>query len=157
MFARDFVDLDLPFTDVAARFVPDTTWLVPIAEGAVRSARSLASRLAGLEPGTAADVSGTVRCDAGPVRAVGPGILVPVLIAGSGDAGWAHLVGELDVAPVGRTQTQIVCNVTYRRPSRAAEARTRVERAVAAGVREFLRGMAEHLGASVAGPVRHRP
>ena len=156
MFARDYVDLDRPFPDVALRFVPDTDWLVPLAERAVRSARALIDRLAG-DAGDAPDDrvvdGGPVRCDTGPVRTAGVGILVPVSITVDGGSALPHLVGELEVAPVGHLHSQVSVNVTYRRPT-PSDARHRVERAVAAGLREFLRGIAEHVDAPAPGSRR---
>jgi len=154
MFARDFVDLERPFAEVAHRFVTDTTWLAPLAERAVRSARALTTRLAGPGPAVGPDdrPDGSVRCTAGPVRTAGAGILIPFVIAVAGGADLPRLVGELEVAPVGHRHTQVACNVNYRRPTPAG-IRPRVERAVAGGVREFLRGIAEHLDL----PVPARP
>jgi hypothetical protein len=163
MFVHDYIDLERPFATVGPRFISGTAWLTPLAEDAAAVTREVTVRLAGGPAGsgvrTSADDGAPVRCHTGSVRAHGTGIVVPLAIAvRDAGTGVPDLTGELEVVSVGSDRTQITLNATYRRPEHGSE---RTERAVAAGVRDLLHGIARVLVASVpeprAGPGPARP
>jgi len=171
MFVRDFILVARPFQSVAPRFLRDPRWLRPIVDDAVDEAARVSNALAG-SPVPSGDLRGnvaieleraqTVRLDRGAVRPRARGLVVPIAWSHAVDLSWfPPISGDLEIAPIGLSRSQLVLNATYQGPDQVDDitgptARTGaaapidsvlVHRVVETGVRAFLQNLAAALEA----------
>jgi len=151
LFVRDFIHVPQPFEDVAPRFAPDASWLLPIAEAACAVGEEVLSALGGESFAANAGYpsAAAARIEIGPVRSHASSLLVPLWFVGA-RAGLPDLNGDLEIAPVGRSRSLVAFGATYPRPARELAAAALVDRATEAGVRSFLNGIALALAATEA-------
>lgn len=166
MFVRDFILVARPFQSIAPRFLRDPRWLHPIVDDALSEAARVSSALAGSpapseellgEVAVDIDLEQAVRFDRGAVRPRARGLVVPIAWSHAVDLSWfPSISGDLEIAPIGLSQSELVLNATYQGPDQpddtiAATQRpgdatlvdsALVHRVVETGVRAFLQNLA---------------
>lgn len=167
MFVRDFVHVARPFEAIAPRFLRDPRWLRPIADEAVGEAARVSEAIAETpdriadgvgDPGPRSQLA--LHLDRGAVRTRTRGLVVPISWSDGAALPWfPPLSGDLEIAPIGLSQSALVLSASYpgpelleppsaaddrRLPSPAAD-HAMVQRVVEAGVRAFLLRLASTL------------
>lgn len=177
MFVRDFIHVARPFQSVAPRFLRDPRWLDPIVDEAVDEAARVSRALVGSpelahEASACGEAAPGVHLDRGAVRSRTRGLVVPISWEHPVEDAWFPPInGDLEIAPIGLSASELVLSASYRSTETlallgddpvdglVAESSTAhlalVHRVVETGVRSFLQNLAVVLEAGDAdGPER---
>jgi hypothetical protein len=140
MFVRDFLHVSQPFEVVAPRFLGTDLPIEELAHEAITEA------CASLASGVPQAVLDGIRCTRGALRSRGEAIVVPIRCVNDlHAAGPASLEGELEVAPVGTTSTELGFEASYQRSSDDPSLPGDMRRVTELGVRAFLHALGRAL------------
>ncbi|MGH9114912.1 MAG: hypothetical protein ACRDWW_03690 [Acidimicrobiales bacterium] len=155
MFAQDFLVIDRPYDQVLSCLNADALFEAAF-EGARAEGASLRARVG--PAGWPAVFSKTMEIRSGPLRYYGDSALIPFSwVAPEGESLFPRLDADLEVAPFGSGQTQLVLRARYAPPGGALGRgldRVLLHRLAESTLRAFLTGICTTLDGQAAGSPR---